>query len=539
MTSTPVLGIVPARGGSKGVPGKNMRLLAGRPMLGYTLEAAQQSGVVDRLIVSSDDPRIRRWAALHGHETMDRGGALAGDEATIAAVAADVADRLDWSGTVAVFQPTSPLRSAESIASAYKTFVESGCDSLSSVIRSPHLHWYSADGAIESAAPLYAERVNRQYARHGVYLENGAIQFVSAAVLRSDRTMVSARHRLHELPPDEAVDIDTFDDFDAVRRRLERGVVVFRVKANATVGSGHLFHCLQLAEELADHEVRFLLVDCDPFVTEILDQRGLDHRPQTDLGADLAATAAARVVVNDVLDTSEAEVLVQRAAGWKVVNIEDLGPGARYADWVVNALYPPAELDTAVATGARYAPLRTEFAGLPAPVVRETPERVLVTFGGTDPSQLGPRVARVLAGSVGASVRVVEGPGTAPSSYPAGVDVVRDVESMAAEMVEADVVVTSAGRTVFEAAATGTPVVAIAQNARETTHSHLGAETGVLFLGLGAMVSDEQIRDTVTGLLQSVELRAELSERLRAAIDCRGAERIGDGIRDLLRDAWR
>ena len=109
---------------------------------------------------------------------------------------------------------------------------------------------------------------------------------------------------------------------------MARGTVVFRLRANQRVGSGHLHHCLQLADELADHRLRFLLNDCDPFVAELLDHHGYEYRDESDLAADLEALAdpGPNLVVNDVLDTSEEEVLIERAAGYRVVNVEDLGP---------------------------------------------------------------------------------------------------------------------------------------------------------------------------------------------------------------------
>ena len=82
--------------------------------------------------------------------------------------------------------------------------------------------------------------------------------------------------------------------------------------------------------------------------------------------------------------------------------------------------------------------------------------------------------------------------------------------SMAEEMSDADIVITSAGRTVYEAAAVGVPVVTLAQSAREATHAHLTIDAGVVFLGLGVLVADEQIVGTVNRLLNDHRLREEL-----------------------------
>ena len=242
------------------------------------------------------------------------------------------------------------------------------------------------------------------------------------------------------------------------------------------------------------------------------------------------------MVVNDVLDTSEHEVLVQRSAGYRVVNIEDLGPGAKLADWVVNALYPVQDGDgTHVSSGPRYATLRSEFINLPPKTVRERPERILITFGGTDPGGLAARCARLLAPTVDAEIRVILGLAAPDEDFPEGVVTQRHVRSMAAEMMDADLVLCAAGRTVYEAAAAGTPVAVLAQGAREATHSHLSYLSGVVFLGIGPLVDDQHVVGVVQRLLGDHALRLELSERLRTSVDARGAARIGHRVRGLLR----
>lgn len=505
----------------------------------HTVRAAQESGVPIRLVVSSDDPDVRRWAVAEGIEFVERPLSLVGDRITIAEVAREVAEALDWQDAVMVLQPTSPLRSGRSIADAFRRFAEAGADSLATVSREPHLYWFSAAGDSEAAEPLFSERVNRQYATQGVFRETGAIQIVSANCLRASTTMIGQHHLLFELPPEESIDIDTYDDFEAAARRLESSRVVLRMTANSRVGSGHLFHCLLLAEELPQHDIAFLLRDCDDFVLRTLEDRGFPYFVESDLVKDLyrlRGSAQRALIVNDVLDTTEEDLVLERQAGFKVVSIEDLGAGLKLADWVVNALYPGTPADPShVVSGPEWASLRWEFRSNPPRPVRAVPERVLLTFGGTDPGGFAQRFSSALSGRVETEIVVVLGPGSADVDAAEGVVVKRDVRSMAEEMADADVIVTAAGRTVFEAASIGTPVVVVAQSAREATHSHTGFESGVIFMGLGALVDDEHLVAVVKRLLENYELRSELRARLVASIDGRGAERIAHNIDAILR----
>lgn len=534
----PLLAIVPARGGSSGVPNKNLRSLGDRPLLAHTLEALAGSGVADRLIVSSEHEPVLRWAQLHGYEVHHRPAELAGDGISLSAVAAALADDLDWEGDVGVFPPSAPFRGERTIRDAVAAFAGAPqLDSLVTAIRERHPFWLDEHDDLTSARPLFAGRGAQAAARSTVLRETGTVQLVRGAVLRAGRELTTERHLLLETDPGEGLSIEHNDDLVLARRRIERGTVVFRLRANARVGSGHVYHCLQLADELADQRLCFLLVDCDPFVGELVAEHGYEHRAETDMAADLQALAAQgpRLVVNDVLDTTEHEVLVQRSAGWRVVNIEDLGPGARLADWVVNALYEPDDGAGAnVSSGPAYATLRTEFLHLPPKEVRAEPRRILISFGGTDPGRLGPRCARLLGG-LGVEIRVVVGHSAADQDFPPGIEVAHQVRSMAAEMLEADLVLTSAGRTVYEAAATGTPVAVLAQGARDATHAHLSFTSGVVFLGIGPLVDDAHVVGVVERLLGDHVLRCELSERLRDSIDTRGATRIGHRIRGMLR----
>jgi spore coat polysaccharide biosynthesis predicted glycosyltransferase SpsG len=289
-----------------------------------------------------------------------------------------------------------------------------------------------------------------------------------------------------------------------------------------------------------DHDVRFLLRQCDDFAVDACRERGFEFRLETDLLEDLAAFGAAtdrKVVVNDVLDTNATDLALQRAAGYRVVCIEDLGAGLRLADLVINALYHPPDSPVSASAmwGAKWAPLRWEFLNLPPRRTTEHGRRVLVTLGGTDPSRLAPRLAMAFA-ETDLDVTFVLG-AAVPHVLVEGITVKSNISSMASEMLAADVVVTSAGRTVYEAAATGTPVVVVAQNAREAAHSHLTPDTGVVFLGLGSLVDENAVVAVTNRLLSNPGLRSEISARLRASIDSHGAERIADQIDLILRGA--
>lgn len=142
-----VLGIITARGGSKGIPGKNIKLLNGKPLMAYTIEAAQKSGVLDRIILSTDDPAIAEVATRYGCEVpFMRPKELADDKAAHLPVLQHAVKWLkDNEGyepdTVLLLQPTSPLRQAVHIQEAVEKIKATGADSVLSVAEIPdHYH---------------------------------------------------------------------------------------------------------------------------------------------------------------------------------------------------------------------------------------------------------------------------------------------------------------------------------------------------------------------------------------------------------------
>ena len=534
-----LLAIIPARKGSKGVIRKNVRTIGGVPLFVHTVRAVQDSCCADLIVISSDDPEICAWAESHGIKFLWRDPDLATSETTISEVALSVVSELLWQGNVGVFQPTSPLRSGLSIKNAYRAFTQSAATTLGSVTKESHLFWFSTDGDLEFAKPMFEERVNRQYSSQAIYKETGAIQFSTSEHLVEMREIVSSNHKLFVLPVGESEDIDEVSDFRAVQQIFDRGLVVFRFEANKVVGTGHMYHCLQLAEGLDHHEIIFLLRNCDEFAIDLLRDRGWNFQVEVDLGSDLSQmpNSNRKVVVNDVLDTEVSEILTERLHGFKIVNIEDLGPGAEFADAVINALYSNGPKASSVVTllGAKYATLRSEFSDLPKKVIREKITKILISFGGTDPAQLTQRTAKLLAEMDGVEVTAVLGIGAADIEPIDGVRIVRNLQNMAVQIANSDLVVTAAGRTVFEAAAAATPVISIAQNVREATHSHLSLASGVIYLGVGGLVADAEIIDAVRMLDQDYKLRLELSERLLMLTDGHGAQRVCDFIDGLMR----
>ena len=224
-----VLGLIPARGGSKGVPDKNVRLLAGRPLLTYTADAACQSGVIDRLVLSTDSPEIADIGRRAGVEVpFMRPAALAADDTPMLPVVQHAIEALAQTGwqpeLVVLLQPTSPLRRPHHVRSAVDMLHATGADSVVSVVELPrHL---SPDyvmridaGRLVPFLPDGANITRRQDAR-SAYVRDGTVYVFWRRTLERFGSIYGEDARPLVIDAAESLSIDTLDDWNAASERI-------------------------------------------------------------------------------------------------------------------------------------------------------------------------------------------------------------------------------------------------------------------------------------------------------------------------------
>ena len=221
--------VVAARAGSKRLPGKNLRSMAGQPLIGWTLDAALASRTLDHCVVSTDEPRIADFATDRGLvvEAL-RPAALATDTATSTEVVAHELAALAHKGLrfdyVVLLQPTSPLRTAEHIDAANALACEREADAVVSVCRCEHHPYWSCrlgvDGRVEGF--LGGELPRRASQSLPPYFRlNGAIYVVRTDTFaRTGSFFAGDKLYSYEMSPDASVDIDTLADFQIAEDRL-------------------------------------------------------------------------------------------------------------------------------------------------------------------------------------------------------------------------------------------------------------------------------------------------------------------------------
>ena len=224
-----VLGIVPARGGSKGLPGKNVRPLAGRPLLAYVAQAARESGVLDRIILSTDSDEIADVGRQAGLEVpFMRPAALAADETPMAPVLTHAVDALATAGwtadVIVLLQPTSPLRRAEHIREAVRLLRETGASAVATVVELPR--YLSPDyvmkiegGVLKPFLPEGQTLTRRQDARPA-YVRDGTVYACWRATLERFGNVYGDNCLPLVVEAAESLSIDTAADWAEAERRL-------------------------------------------------------------------------------------------------------------------------------------------------------------------------------------------------------------------------------------------------------------------------------------------------------------------------------
>lgn len=221
-----VLAVIPARGGSKGLPGKNILPVQGRPLLSWTAAAARAASALDRIVVSSDADEILAVARACGVEAMRRPAELATDTATMIDVVLHALDAYPGHDVIVVLQPTSPLRSATDIDAALERFALSGAPACVSVCRAEQSpYWMYRLGERQALVPIVdaAAEVTRRQDLPAVYVLNGAVYVADVAWLRATRAFVAAGTVAHIMPAERSLDIDTPDDFRMLEAALRDG----------------------------------------------------------------------------------------------------------------------------------------------------------------------------------------------------------------------------------------------------------------------------------------------------------------------------
>lgn len=222
-----MLAVIPAREGSKGLPGKNVKLLCGKPLISYTIEAALQANIFDRIIVNTDSKLIADIGLQYGAEVpFLRPSELSTDNASSIDVLIHTVEwfksRNSIINDIAILQPTSPLRTATHIQGAFSIYESNKADSVISFVKQQHPIFWSKiinnEGKVED---FFTDASSNRQKYRELYLPNGAIYLTKTALL-SAKSLYSKNTYAYIMNRNSSVDIDTQEDFEYCEYLINR-----------------------------------------------------------------------------------------------------------------------------------------------------------------------------------------------------------------------------------------------------------------------------------------------------------------------------
>lgn len=528
-----ILAIIPARGGSKGIPRKNVLLLSGQPLISYAIQNAKSSGFQMDVAVSTDDQEITNVSNQFGAEVIRRNKKLASDEVTLDPVIFDAVQQMESKtgkayDYVITLQPTSPLLSADTLDSAIQKMLnDETIDTLISAVNDPHLSWTTKEvKGVVTVLPNYEARLNRQYLPKN-FVETGAFVITKRHFVKPD-TRFGKNISVYEVPASESTDIDTKQDWWVAEKQLSKKNILIRVEGYSEIGLGHVYRGLSLAYSLMDHNVTFVTSSKSDLAIKKLEDSFIKYEviQEEHQLEEIIGKYDVDIVINDILNTSISYMEYLSQFSVRVVNFEDVGPGSALADAVINDLYAPQNTDSKYYWGSKYYLLRDEFLISKPSEFNEEVNNVFVIFGGVDPSNLTQKVLAAfeqINTNEDVEFTVVVGPGYAEfekiqdiaENSALNISVFKDVNNMAEMMKRSDIAISSQGRTMLELASMNVPTILMAQNERELTHEFGYLSNGFINLGLGEAIDSSSIALTLEWLMNTPQIRRQMHNQMQ------------------------
>ena len=542
-----ILVVIPARGGSKGIPRKNVRLLDGQPLISYSINVAKSSEYVDDVVITTDDSEIALLSEKFGASVIRRSEELSTDETPLDPVVYDAMVQkeklaFDEYDLVITLQPTSPLIKTSTLDQVIEKFEDFAIDSVITVVDDRRLSW-GYDENNERFFPNYIERKNRQDLPKD-FKETGAI-------LATRRKFVNEFSRLGtnidivEVSQEESVDVTNYEDWWIAEKYLQRKKIAIVPNASESAGTKHINRCLSVASKLVFHDILFLLEESHQLGIDIIEKYNYNYKiydGKDDL-INCLRDYSPDLLLNDIADTSSEYISILRDEGYFVVNFEDLGTGSGLANVVFDALYEHDLSEKNIYTGYEYYLLRDEFYFQPQKIITHAVNNVLITFTGEDEDNLTEKVINsILSTNYEGRINVIVGL-TYPdlegliSKYESNqsIQIYQNVSNISEFMFKADIIFSSASKRMYDICSLGVPTICLCQNERELSHVFANESNGFINMGLGADVEMQQLIEQFVNLVNDYDLRVAMNKRMLSIDLKNGFENMESVIRQEYR----
>ena len=522
-----ILVVIPVIDDSIGIPRKHIRLMNNKPLISYSIELAKASQYVDDVVVTTDNSELALISEKFGASVIRRSGDLAEDNVSLEDVIYDAMVQkeklaFDEYDIVAIIQPTSPLLKSTTLDRAIEKFEDFAIESTIGVVEDSHLSWRYDDNN-QRFFPNYIERLKKQDLPKS-FRESGSITVSRRGFIRED-SYIGSNINLIELAPEESIDIQNYDDWLVVESHIQKKRVAFIVNSNNEIGNRPIYTCLSMASKLISHDFIVLLDEQYESGIKVIKDYGYNYQVYEGNGDLLTILKEFNpdIVVNNIQDTSEEYMASLKEEGYFVVNFDDLGVGIDYADIVFDSLYEHDLSESNVYTGYKYYILKDEFYFQPTKVITQDVKNVLIIFEGTDSNHLSELFLNsILSTSYENKINIVLGEGyenieELVSKYESNplIQIYQNVSDVSEFMFKADIIITSASKTMYDACSLAVPTICVCQNDLEKTHVFANASNGFINMGMGEQLTKQEIVAQFVALVNNPEIRIEMNNKMK------------------------
>ena len=538
-TEMNILAIIPVLVKNESIPKMFSRFLVKKPLILYSSNIAKKSKYITDIFYFTDDENVAHIAEINKINVITKkelNNIPLDDLNKLSLILlnhVELKEKKIFDYIVILF-PNSPLIKTETIDKSIEDLVASDLDTAVSVQFNEDSHlklWIEDIRGLGKKS--YISKPNRNHKRKLQEI-TGFIISRRDSFLESKK-LITDTVKLIELSLPENIVIKNHIDWWMAEKFLKRKRILIRTDGYNEIGLGHIYRTLALANQLIDHELLFVtkqeyelgikLIKENNYRLEII-------RNPEDLEK-IISEFKPYIVINDILDTKLTYIELLKNKGIFVVNFEDLGEGAKKADLVINALYRRKNFLENHFWGKDYYILREEFHLVGKKKISKEVKNILISYGGTDPNNYTEKVLDILESLniknlkvnaiLGLGYKTPDKLREKAKRYSFEVNVMQHINHISKYMYEADIALTAAGRTVYELASIGVPTIVLVENERGLLHTFAREENGIINVGLGIKIPDEEIKKALVRLINDFELRKKnnllmLKNNLRSGI---------------------
>ena len=469
------------RGSRDSISRQNLRLVKDKPLIHYVLQSSLQFRQAD-VFVSTDSEEIAEYSLMNGAQVIHRPKYLTKNSTSIKEICYHALKHLKKKGIVyekcLVLHPKFPLIEQKTLKKFF-TYLKDDVQTVFGITKiiNPKLN-YTAKIHSRSLLELKPLKKNS-------VLLNRVVSFKIENFLKQKGKFVGSYHGLH-LSNNELHSLSSYNDFKIFEQVLDRKRILVRIDATVEIGLGHVYNMLTILNHLRNEEILIVMkknknIGSSKFKEQLYNVKFFSNDSQLNK---IIFNFKPDIIFNDILNTSKLYMNKLKQFNSMIVNFEDLGTGRKHADLVFNPIFSQKKPLTKEFYGGNYACVRDEFRIWSNDIFRKDVKKILISFGGTDPVKITSKVLKSIKIDSFKKIEftVILGYGfqhkndikiKSANLKKNGfkIKLVEKSDFLAKYLRDTDFAIISNGRTVFEVACMTVPVLSVAVNEREKSHS--------------------------------------------------------------------